>query len=795
MASRNRENGTRLRRKNARELIGEERKISSYYNFVTDGEEIDSDLPVPNLSFGLASTLVTCVSVLCYYNSCKGEFVFDDSEAIVANKDLTPDIPLGELFYHDFWGANISSNTSHKSYRPFTILTFRFNYWLAEGLHPWGFHVVNVTLHAVVSVLCLKLFSIIFNGKNNVKFYCDNNSSARTHFTASRASLVGAILFAVHPIHTECVSGLVGRADLLGALFFILSFLFYVKCCSVDSDVNGSTYKLSWKYLLSSMVSCCIAMLCKEQGITVLGVCCVYDLIVACEIDPASLLTKVSSKVSSPEKRNGKNSKEKNESTLWIKLAYRQIVLFLAGITLLVGRWRIMGSSPPVFQVVDNPASFEESLIMRIINYNYLYAINAWLLIVPQWLCFDWSMGCVPLINSLSDPRMLCIVGLWTVLLVLIAYCVFGKSLPNKRILTLGLAFVVVPFLPATNIFFRVGFVVAERVLYLSSIGSCLLTVLGFTLLSKFPLGKKVIGFGMVLLIALYLSRTIQRSGEWINEDTLFTSGLSVCPLNAKVHYNVAKVRGEKGRIEAAEAFYREAIRLNPTYDQAFNNLGNLIKDNGRYEEAEALLEKAVEIRNDFAAGWMNLGTVKAALQKLDEAEKCYSNAIRYRRKYPDAYFNLGNLYIDREKHKEAIVAFKMAVNIKNNHVGAWMNHALLLEKSGNRDEAISVLLEAKKYIGNESTVYFNLGNMLGQNNKFQEAEQQFLEALKLSPNSAEIHGNLGVLYHRWGKHSKAEKCYTKALQLDPQSENVHENLEKLKRTKRHLANGRSKGR
>lgn len=50
----------------------------------------------------------------------------------------------------------------------------------------------------------------------------------------------------------------------------------------------------------------------------------------------------------------------------------------------------------------------------------------------------------------------------------------------------------VVPFLPATNTFFRVGFVVAERVLYLSSIGSCLLTVLGFTLLSKFPLGKKV---------------------------------------------------------------------------------------------------------------------------------------------------------------------------------------------------------------------------------------------------------------------------------------------------------------
>ena len=56
----------------------------------------------------------------------------------------------------------------------------------------------------------------------------------------------------------------------------------------------------------------------------------------------------------------------------------------------------------------------------------------------------------------------------------------------------MGLALVVVPFLPASNIFFTVGFVVAERVLYLSSIGSCLITVLGFTLLSKNRLGKKV---------------------------------------------------------------------------------------------------------------------------------------------------------------------------------------------------------------------------------------------------------------------------------------------------------------
>ena len=69
----------------------------------------------------------------------------------------------------------------------------------------------------------------------------------------------------------------------------------------------------------------------------------------------------------------------------------------------------------------------------QIINYNYLYTINAWLLLLPQWLCFDWSMGCVPIINKYSDPRVLCIVALWTVLLLLLAYCLCGSNLQIKR--------------------------------------------------------------------------------------------------------------------------------------------------------------------------------------------------------------------------------------------------------------------------------------------------------------------------------------------------------------------------
>ena len=80
----------------------------------------------------------------------------------------------------------MSSNDSHKSYRPLTVLTFRWNFAL-HGLHPWGYHLFNVILHGFVSVLFFDLCVLLFGGQ-------------------LAPALVGGLLFAVHPIHTEAVS-------------------------------------------------------------------------------------------------------------------------------------------------------------------------------------------------------------------------------------------------------------------------------------------------------------------------------------------------------------------------------------------------------------------------------------------------------------------------------------------------------------------------------------------------------------------------------------------------------------
>eukprot|EP00071_Canis_lupus_P012510 XP_005634116.1 transmembrane and TPR repeat-containing protein 4 isoform X3 [Canis lupus familiaris] len=674
--------------------------------------ELDADLdhiiPASVLPPFWAKLVVGFVSLVCFARSYDGDFVFDDSEAIINNKDLRADTPLGDLWHHDFWGSRLSSNTSHKSYRPLTVLTFRINYYLSGGFHPMSFHVINILLHGGISVLMVDVFSVLFGG-------LQYTSKGRRLNLAPRSSLLAALLFAVHPVHTECVAGVVGRADLLGALFFLLSFLGYCKAFRETGNKEG-THSTFW--VLLSILLGAVAMLCKEQGITVLGLNAVFDILVIGKLNVLEMVQKVLHKDKS----------------------------------------------------------------LEAINYNYYYSLNAWLLLCPWWLCFDWSMGCIPLIKSAGDWRVTAPVALWLCLIGLICQALCSEDSHRRRILTLGLGFLIIPFLPASNLFFRVGFVVAERVLYLPSAGYCMLLTFGFGALSKHTKKKKLVAAVVLGILFINMLRCMIRSGEWRNEEQLFRSALSVCPLNAKVHYNVGKNLADKGNQTAAIRYYREAVRLNPKYVHAMNNLGNILKERNELQEAEELLSLAVQIQPDFAAAWMNLGIVQNSLKRFEAAEQSYRTAIKHRRKYPDCYYNLGRLYADLNRHVDALNAWRNATVLKPEHSLAWNNMIILLDNTGNLAQAEAVGREALELIPNDHSLMFSLANVLGKSQKYKESEALFLKAIKAHPNAASYHGNLAVLYHRWGHLDLAKKHYEISLQLDPTALGTKENYGLLRR-------------
>ena len=143
------------------------------------------------------------------------------------------------------------------------------------------------------------------------------------------------------------------------------------------------------------------------------------------------------------------------------------------------------------------------------------------------------------------------------------------------------------------------------------------------------------------------------RGLEWGTEETLFKSGLRVCPKNAKVHYNIAKLSNDS---DTAIKHYTRALDLWPSYEHAMNNLGNIYKNIGEFEEAEILFLKAINISPKFAACWMNLGIVQANLNKFHSAEQSYLEALNLKNGvYPDCLFNLGTLYLKLRQFEKAI--------------------------------------------------------------------------------------------------------------------------------------------
>ncbi|XP_061580646.1 protein O-mannosyl-transferase TMTC4 [Cololabis saira] len=723
----------------------------------------DQHIPLPNLAPLQARSVVALLALLCFINSYDGEFVFDDSEAIINNKDLRPATPLNNIWMNDFWGSNLRSNSSHKSYRPFTVLTFRLNYLVAGGLHPVGFHVLNIVLHAVISALMMDVFAVLIGG-------LAHDEGGRTLNLAPKTSFLAAVLFAAHPVHTESVAGVVGRADLLCALFFQLSFLTYCRAFNKGGDQDGS-FSVSW--VLLSLALTAAAMLCKEQGITVLGVNAAFDVLLIRNVDVLQLGRRLLLRKTPLDPRE----------MLRGGFLTRMALLALGGLAMLSARWRIMGTGPPAFTQVDNPASFQENILIRMVNYHYYYSLNAGLLLCPWWLCFDWSMGCVPLIRSPADWRLVFVLLLWSVLLGLVGGALWAPDPPRRRALGLGLVLLVVPFLPACNLFFRVGFVVAERVLYLPSAGYCLLLAAALgSCCRRWPERRGFLRAGVLMLLCTFVARCALRSHQWRSEQSLFTSALAVCPLNAKVHYNVGKNLADRGNASASVRYYREAVRLHPTYVHAMNNLGNILKEKDELLEAEELLAKAVSIQPDFAAAWMNLGIVQNSLRKFAAAERSYWNAIRFRRKYPDCYYNLGRLYADQNRHVDALNAWRNATVLKPEHSLAWNNMVILLDNTGNLAQAELIGREALKLLPNDHTIMFSLANVLGKLQKYQESEGFFLQALRINPDAAGCHGNLAVLYHRWGKLEAAQHHYELALRLDPRAPGTRDNYNMLRR-------------
>ncbi|XP_053112334.1 protein O-mannosyl-transferase TMTC3 isoform X1 [Hemicordylus capensis] len=723
--------------------------------------------------------LIVGVVAACYWNSLFCGFVFDDVSAILDNKDLHPSTPLKNLFLNDFWGTPMSEERSHKSYRPLTVFTFRLNYLFSE-LNAVSYHFLNVIFHAIVCIVFLKVCKL---------------------FLDSRSSLVASLLFAVHPIHTEAVTGVVGRAELLSSIFFLAAFLSYTKS-------KGPENTIVWTPIALTVFLVAVATLCKEQGITVVGICCVYEVFIAQGYTLPVLWDSVFQIL------RGKGSIPYCMLQMLLKL----IVLMFSTLLLVVIRVQVIQSQLPVFTRFDNPAAVSPSPA-RQLTFNYLLPVNAWLLLNPSELCCDWTMGTIPLVESLLDVRNVATITFFCFLGFLLVFSLRYPGDSSKTVL-MALCLIVLPFIPASNLFFPVGFVVAERVLYVPSMGFCMLVAHGWKKLSSNSVLRKLSWVCLSLVLLIHALKTLHRNWDWESEYTLFMSALKVNKNNAKLwnnvghaleneknferalrffiqathvqpddigaHMNVGRTYKNLNKTKEAEESYlvakslmpqiipgkKYAARVAPNHLNVYINLANLIRANeSRLEEADQLYRQAISMRPDFKQAYISRGELLLKMNKPLQAKEAYLRALELDRTNADLWYNLAIVYIELKDPTEALKNFNMALELNPNHKLALFNSALLMQESGDarlRPEAKKRLLNYVKEEPQDANGYFNLGMLAMDDKKDAESETWMKKAIKLQPGFRSALFNLALLYSQTAKELKALPVLEELLRYYP---------------------------
>ncbi|RDD43777.1 Transmembrane and TPR repeat-containing protein 2 [Trichoplax sp. H2] len=882
-----------------------------------------------------------------YWNALQSGFAYDDNRAILENADVTCKTPWSHVFFNDYWGTSITHSGSHKSYRPLCVATFRLNFMLHQ-VRPFGFHLVNVLLHVMSTLLFYQLTKRLLSGydyhgkETIIGSNTNNNNSNGKHIAvtdrkeiengykqvlsmSSYAATIAAILFATHPIHTEAVTGLVGRADVGCCFFYLLSLLSYMDYCQlvskqmishspfsshpyryiknnlknrVDNDRHSNNADYSGQGSSLKLVLCLLcaisAMLMKEQGITVLGICIIYDIFILHRQTILILLY------------DGRHGRKKRLGQIYLVFT-RSMILVITGFVMMAIRWYIMGSITPSFSSSDNPASHCDHLLTRILTFNYLPAFNVYLLLYPNHLNFDWSMNAIPLIQSIHDFRNFATLLFYTALALLLLIimklihskflqqCLDAKSSDNFAsshlqcnghsyesrklksngkgikqrsnhgngqvnnmittndhhenhqlysnqsvasagidrstdwivdILIMALALLAIPFLPACNLFFYVGFVVAERVLYIPSLGFCLLITLAVVLmyqkLKNYNLHQWVNMF-VVILALLYTGRTISRNDDWFNEESLYKSGIQYNPPKALA--NLGNVLSAKGDIDEAEKAYKEALFHRPNMADTHYNLGILLQNAKRYNEALQCYEKAIEFRKKLAAAYLNMGVVYEKLGKKDEAIKIYrlgsqlddvglKNPKAQQHSITGIFFNLGTLllrenqlqealdnfmkavekcpedypvysiynmigetYNRLDKHDRAELWFKKAITKKVNHLPAYLTYAKSMASKGNLKVAERLYKTAIQLKPENADALAHYGQFLLDHNRKIEGAEIFGQAARIAPNQLSVIYNAGNAFREAELYSKAEEYFKAALNLSNKDINIYVNL------------------
>ncbi len=358
-----------------------------------------------------ATIAIALLAAAAYANTLGNGFVWDDNTIVLGDPAIHSLANAPSFFQRGYWGE---ADPEYKLYRPVTTLSFAVD-WAIGGGSPFPFHLTNLLLHVVATLLAFRLM-------------LELSLAGPACWADLPWAFLGAALFAVHPVHTDAVDSIVQRAEVLAAIGVLGGFL---------AALHGR-----WVLLALAFA---VGLFSKENAGVLPLLLAAWALLGPRDQQAGSART---SKLALPGRPR------------WP--AYVVCAIVIAGYA--YARWKALGA------VTETHAAFGDApLRARLLTMTAVFADYVRLILVPWPLCADFAVNVNPAVrvSRLSDPRFLA----GAMAAIALSFFWLGQALRRRPAAFWG-AWAAIALVPVSNLLVPIGAIEAERFLYLPSVGA-----------------------------------------------------------------------------------------------------------------------------------------------------------------------------------------------------------------------------------------------------------------------------------------------------------------------------------
>jgi len=649
---------------------------------------------------------------ITYFNTLHNDFVFDDLPLIQGNETLPS---LKNI-------TNIISVTTQKhGYRPIRALSYAIDYHFS-GLNPLSYHISNIAYH-LINTLLVYLITLSLLGNRVAAFFA-------------------AILFAAHPVHTDSITYIAGRRDILFTLFYLVGLYTFLKYRRTQR----------FTFMLFSMVAYLFSIGSKEMGVTLPAIFLIYDLVNVlpqegkeCRLNPAKEIVKALKKI-------------------WIQYKYFYSIFFMGALAFTY--YKAFINSPS-----HQNEYYGDSLLVTLLTVGKIIIHYIKLLVFPINLVADNSYDAFPLASSLFEWP-----ALSSIILLLLTILFILRALIIQKWIAFGGIWFFITLLPVCHIIPHHE-LLAEHYLYLPSYGFCLIAALFFTALLEGKRHSLLISSTFIIIIVLFSLRIIDRNRDWEDGMALWGKTVRSVPRCARAQNNLGAEYLKDGKYKEAMAHLETALEIKPDYAEAYNNLGLAYKEQGLFDQAKRSFASAIKFKKRYFEALNNMANTYERKGDYDIAIKLFNHILKKKPGYAQAHNNLGIVYQQKGQPELAKEQFSKAILFDPHHPESHNNLGIWYKNKGLYDNAIEEFKQVLRLKPDYAEVHCNLGAVYNNKGWYNRAINEFKEALRLKPHFIEAMNNLGNAYRGKGWYDQAIEAFKKTLEINPDLSIPHLNL------------------